>query len=133
MGQFKDRGFMAFLEESKGLNKKMMDKIKVFVDEIAPDKRFTISEDSIDILNEIKNFEFITEFKGEDWSKGDDYTVAILGDKDLYLVYVDYHSLELSIHDNDDYIDSGFVTDSDKEYLIDYTKVTKRQVSRFFK
>jgi len=132
MGQFKDSSFIVFLEESRGLHRIMMDKIKVFVDEILPDKRFTISEDSIDILNEIKNFEFITEFKREDWGKGDDYTVAILGDKDLYLVYVDYHSLELSIHDNDDYIDNEFVTDSDKEYLIDYTKVTKRQVNRFF-
>ena len=71
---------------------------------------FSIYEDDIEFFEE-NEFEQLAEYKNENWSKGDDYTIACLTeDNELFFVYVDAHSLtiyvfeELSCFEHEDYI-----------------------------
>ena len=84
--------------------------MKEIFDELNIDDRFTISEDDIEFWEETE-FQYLTEYKDENWSCGDDYIIACMTQDDkLFFVYVDYHILilfaytELSHFEHEDYM-----------------------------
>jgi len=87
---------------------------------------FTICNDDMDLLELFKEYEIITDLKRDNWSKGDDYLVAMLDDNDdeLFFLYVDYHNLEICKYVED-------IDLKDIEYLYQNTEITKEQILEF--
>jgi len=89
------------------------------------DENFTICEDDMDFLEFFEEYEIITDFKRDNWSKGDDYIVAMSDDNnELFFLYIDYHNLEICKYVED-------IDLEDIEYLYQNTEITKEQILDF--
>jgi len=97
---------------------------------------FRIADDDKEFFEYSEEYTEITEFKGENWSKGDDYIVACLDDEDdLFFAYIDGHSSTIYAFteksdfeggDIDIYIDIDIVRD-----LYSNHNIVREQIENF--
>jgi hypothetical protein len=76
-------------------------KLSRIIEELGLGENFTVYEEDKEFFEELESAEYITDSRGDDWTRGDDYAIACENEGELFFIYVDYHNLQIETYIED--------------------------------